>query len=53
MKAESSPVDLSSERSLATLRGGFSILMPASEPSLSKHEVGVDSSGIFSKRLRR
>ena len=50
---DSSSSDLSSERSLAASRGGYSTSMSAGEPSLSARDVGVDSSGRQPKRLRR
>ena len=50
---ELSSSDLSSERSLAASRNGYSTSMRAGEPSLSARNVGVDSSGRQPKRSRR
>ena len=53
MEAESPSTDSSLERLLATSGGKFSISMSAGKPSLSKREVGVNSSQILPKRSRR
>ena len=47
VEAELLSADSSSERSLVTSRGKFSVSMLAGKPSLSQREVGVDSSGIL------
>ena len=46
MEVDESSSDSSSKRSLAISRGRCSALMKADEPSLSRHDVGVDSTGM-------